>query len=102
MLDVVRDLQVELEELDELVSSLKEAEFYGVTPFYEWRIYDEILHLHYVDWLGMLSMRDPEKFAVEAARLGAASARPDYHMAPFTQTLFGSPDRSETMTLWRH
>jgi|KBSSwiStaDraftv2_1062776.scaffolds.fasta_scaffold184427_1 uncharacterized protein (TIGR03084 family) len=101
MLEILRDLRTELTELDAFVSGLREAEFYGVTPFYEWRVYDEILHLHFVDWLGMLSMTDGERFKVEGERMHAASSKPDYHMAPYTQTLFGVPDRAGVMKLWR-
>jgi uncharacterized protein (TIGR03084 family) len=101
MQEIVDDLKSELAALETFIEDLREADFYAVTPFYEWRVYDEILHLHYVDWLGILSLSDQPAFAKAAAELQSASSEPGYHMAPFTQARFGSPDRPEVMRLWR-
>jgi uncharacterized protein (TIGR03084 family) len=98
---IVANLREELAELDAFVSRLSDDDFSKVTPFYNWRVSDEVLHLHWVDWLGMLSLTDPDRFALEGARMAKARSDPDHHMAPYTEKLFDMPDRPRIMAMWR-
>jgi len=49
---LLRDLQEEQGSLDSMVASLSEADWDRVTPFGNWSIRDEIIHLAYFDGYG--------------------------------------------------
>lgn len=59
---ISQDLADEQQDLDALVADLDEQGWKTVTPFYEWTIEDEILHLAYFDDRARITIVDPEEF----------------------------------------
>ncbi len=62
MKGICQDLTNEYNELDDLVSGLKEEQWSLVTPFFNWTIKDEIAHIAYFDSTAQLATQDREKF----------------------------------------
>lgn len=57
-----RDLSLEYDALDAIVSGLDESEWNIITPFYGWTIKDEISHIAYFDEAAKLSATNQELF----------------------------------------
>jgi uncharacterized protein (TIGR03084 family) len=72
MKEICKDLAAEGDVLDAIVERLDESAWSTVTPFYDWRIKDEISHLAYFDRLARISAQNPEAFAKELETLAAA------------------------------
>ena len=69
------DLRDEYRDLDALCATLTREQWHLRSAFYGWTPWDEIAHLCYFDETALQSVRDPERFAVEAARLFERTAR---------------------------
>ncbi len=63
MESLCRDLRDEQASLDGIVAPLAEADWNRTTPFGDWSIRDEIIHLAYFDGTGRLSATDAAGFA---------------------------------------
>ena len=62
MKDICNDLAAEYKALDTIVSELSEQQWHTITPFYEWTIKEEIIHIAYFDDRARLSVDDPDAF----------------------------------------
>ncbi|MGE0388056.1 MAG: TIGR03084 family metal-binding protein [Gammaproteobacteria bacterium] len=99
---VCDDLRIECEELHGFVAALPASAAARRTVFYEWTLYDEILHCHFLDLLGLMSLREPEQFAQIARTEGAkAKADPDYSFRAFTDRTLGRIEWSTLLGRWR-
>lgn len=63
MKNTCRDLSLEYDALDAIVSGLDESEWEITTPFYGWTIKDEISHIAYFDEAAKLSATSQELFS---------------------------------------
>ena len=63
MESICRDLRDEHSSLDGMVAQLSEAEWDRVTPFGDWSIRDEIIHIAYFDGTGLLAVTNGSAFA---------------------------------------
>jgi uncharacterized protein (TIGR03084 family) len=68
MKDTCRDLSLEYDALDAIVSGLDESEWNIITPFYGWTIKDEISHIAYFDEAAKLSATSQELFIKHMAK----------------------------------
>lgn len=62
MKQLCNDLKEEHESLDSIVSALNDSQWEIVTPFFGWRIKDEISHIAYYDESARISATDPDIF----------------------------------------
>jgi len=69
MKSTCRDLKLEYDALDAIVSGLKESEWNKITPFYGWTIQDEISHIAYFDEAAKLSATSEELFKKHMAKM---------------------------------
>ena len=75
MLDaLIADLEAENRELDSFVSNLGETDWTRRTPFFEWTVRDQILHLYQVDRFGLVSLLEATPFSETVARVRAHQA----------------------------
>ncbi|MGR8009958.1 TIGR03084 family metal-binding protein [Streptomyces hypolithicus] len=72
---VLDDLRAEGDELDQLVGGLSEQQWSLATPAPRWSIAHQIAHLAWTDAAALLSVTDPEGFAVQAGKALAAPER---------------------------
>ena len=72
MLQEALDLREEGDELFELLRALKDDDWKKNTPFKNWTVDDVVTHLHFSDWLAVLSAKDADGFLRMAQELAAA------------------------------
>jgi uncharacterized protein (TIGR03084 family) len=72
MLEQVRDLREEGDELYEMLKTLEESDWERPTPFKSWTVRDVVEHLHFSDLLAVHSLRSDEDFAKAAEAMGKA------------------------------
>jgi uncharacterized protein (TIGR03084 family) len=97
MESLCRDLRDEQAVLDGIVTTLTEADWNKATPFGDWSVRDEIIHLAYFDGTGRLSATDAAGFAKHIEELIAnfAHFEEDYMKAG------RSVSSSALLTRWR-
>jgi uncharacterized protein (TIGR03084 family) len=71
---LLADLRAEADALDGVVAALEETAWLDPTPAEGWTIAHQIAHLAWTDRQALLAATDPEKFAREAGKPGAALA----------------------------
>ena len=93
-----RDLEEEYAALDAIVSPLSEAQWDTVTPFYDWTVRNEIIHIAFFDGIGRLAATDPAGFAKHLEEL--AKTNVDHFEDDYMQKgrMLGS---SVMLTRWR-
>ncbi|MBW1898520.1 MAG: TIGR03084 family protein [Deltaproteobacteria bacterium] len=69
MKNTCRDLSLEYDALDAIVSGLDESEWEIITPFYGWTIKDEISHIAYFDEAAKLSATSQELFGKQMEKM---------------------------------
>jgi uncharacterized protein (TIGR03084 family) len=69
MRDICKDLADEQAALDDIVKDLDEAGWQTVTPFYGWRIKDEISHIAYFDRAAFLAATDVKAFNKDVEKM---------------------------------
>ena len=67
----VSDLRAEARELDALLVTLDEADWWRPTPFKGWAPFDVIAHLHRTDLAALLAVTTPEEFVALRGKPGA-------------------------------
>lgn len=68
------ELLAENRELDAFVTGLSGADWARPTPFFDWTVRDQILHLHQVDGFGILSLEDRVAFSSKLRDIRAKQA----------------------------
>jgi uncharacterized protein (TIGR03084 family) len=97
MESLCRDLRAEHAVLDEMVTPLTEADWDKATPFGDWSIRNEIIHLAFFDGTGRLSATDAAGFArhLEDLKLNFAHFEADYMKAGYALA------KAALLTRWR-
>lgn len=101
MRDISTDVRAECEEIYAFVSSLDASDWQRKTVFYDWTIYDEVLHMHFLDLLGLMSLTDTETFLEIVKRVTRESKMPDYSFRTFTNEVMGQIEVAELLSRWR-
>jgi uncharacterized protein (TIGR03084 family) len=102
MLEQVRDLREEGNELYELLKTLDEGDWERPTPFKGWTVQDVVAHLHFSDRLAVLSLKSGEAFLKTAEDMvRAAREEEGFDLMSYSRREFGSPKPSELLQLWR-
>jgi len=98
--DAALDLLAEYRELAALCDTLTPAQWTAPSAFYGWTPWGEIAHLCYFDETALQSVREPERFASEAATLNTRIAAGEEFSAIQRET-FGHLDGPALLALWR-
>jgi uncharacterized protein (TIGR03084 family) len=93
------DLLAEYRELDALCATLTPDEWRRRSRFYGWTAWDEIAHLCYFDETALQSVREPERFAREAALLGERMLREE--ISAIARARFAQLDGPALLAHWR-
>lgn len=93
------DLLAEYRDLDALCATLTPADWRLRSAFYGWTAWDEIAHLCYFDDTALQSVRDPQRFAREAAVLGERMLREE--ISAIARDRFGHLDGPALLAHWR-
>src|SRR5438128_6734127 len=68
-------LRTECAELYGIVKDLTDAQWQTVTVFYGWTVRDEIMHLYFLDDMGVLALKDGVTFADQVKAIRAKQAQ---------------------------
>ena len=94
------ELHDEYRALDTLCATLTPQQWHLRSAFYDWTPWDEVAHLCYFDETALQSVRDPERFAVEAARLFEWTARGE-EISAIARDAYGHLDGPALLAHWR-
>lgn len=97
--DTAADLLAEYRELDALCATLTPEQWRQRSEFYGWTPWDEIAHLCYFDETALQSVRDPERFAREAALLNEQAQREE--ISAIARQACGHLDGPALLAHWR-
>ena len=95
------DVLAECEEIHAFVATLEPGEWQRRTAFYEWTVYDEVLHMHFLDLLGLMSLQDTAAFLQIVQKVNAESALPGYSFRAYTDEFMGLVAPADLMQRWR-
>jgi uncharacterized protein (TIGR03084 family) len=101
MLELIRDLREEGDELYALLKTLDEGDWERPTPFKSWTVRDVVEHLHFSDRLAVLSLKSAEEFLKAAGDMGRAAREEGLDMRALSRRAIGSKKPSELLQLWR-
>jgi uncharacterized protein (TIGR03084 family) len=101
MLEQVRDLREEGDELYELLKTLDESDWRRATPFKDWSVQEVVEHLHFSDWMAVLSLKSDEEFLAFAAVMGKAITEEGLDLKACARRQIGSLEPSELLQRWR-
>ena len=97
---VAHDLLAEYRALAALCETLTPAQWRERSAFYGWTPWDEIAHLCYFDETALQSVHEPERFAVESAKLNARIAAGE-EISALQRETYGHLDGAALLALWR-
>jgi len=100
MLQQVRDLKEEGDELYELLVTLEESDWARHTPFKNWTVNDVVGHLHFSDWCAVLSLKDSEGF-LKLFQDVAKSMAGGMDLVGITKEWLGDTKGHELLDRWR-
>lgn len=66
---ICSDLEAQYLELDDLVSGLSLLKWFIETPFYQWKIFDEVAHIAFFDREALLALEDEKRFKKNAEKI---------------------------------
>ena len=95
-----KDLLAENRELDSLLSRVSEEQWDLKTPFFEWTIRDEILHLHQVDLFGLSSLGMGEDFE-HVVKHVRARQKAGVELSEQARRDFSEDDSEQLLLRWR-
>ena len=101
MLDQVRDLREEGDELYELLKTLGESDWKRETPFKSWTVQDVVEHLHFSDRLAVLSLKSDEEFLAFAAEMGKAITEEGLDLKACARRQIGHLEPGALLQQWR-
>lgn len=94
------ELLAENQELDAFVSDLSVDDWRRVTPFFDWTLRDQILHLFQVDRFGLISLGDVDAFRATVAAIRAKQAD-GIELSQQIRTEFEGISDGEVLRIWR-
>ena len=97
---LANDLLSEYGALADFCATLSPDDWHRPTPFYGWTPWDEIAHLLYFDEAARVSATEPERFAREAAELGARMVAGE-PISAIARTAYGALDGPALLARWR-
>ena len=100
MRDACEDLRAECRELAEFCAGLSAQDWHRLTDFYDWRVWDEIAHLHYSDRTALQSVTDPAAFTAGIPELAKAFAA-GKKIREMGHEAFGHLDGPALLASWR-
>ncbi len=101
MLEQVRDLREEGDELYEMLKTLDENVWAQSTPFKSWTVQDVVEHLHFSDLLAVRSLRSDEEFMKAAEAMGRAVMEEGLDLKGCAQREIGRVEPNELLQRWR-
>jgi uncharacterized protein (TIGR03084 family) len=101
MLEQVRDLREEGDELYELLNTLDESDWERQTPFKNWTVRDVVEHLHFSDRLAVLSLKSDQEFLKAAEAMGKAIVEEGLDLKACARREIGTLRPGELLKLWR-
>jgi len=99
MLQEVRDLRAEGDELEAFLQTLEAEVWQRATPFKRWTVWDVLAHLHFTDREALLALRSPEAFRESAQRMVAAM-RAGTELIAYTREQLGPLDPKVLRQRW--
>lgn len=96
---MTEDLLDEYRALAAFCATLSPDEWNRVTAFYGWTPWDEIAHLLYFDETALVSVTEPERFALEANELSARMAAGE-EISVIARTNYGALDGTALLARW--
>jgi uncharacterized protein (TIGR03084 family) len=100
MRDICKDLADEQAAIDDIVKDLDEAGWQTVTPFYGWRIKDEISHIAYFDRAAFLAATDVKAFNKDVEKMLEGFTNFD-DMHKKVNSVGGALSGAELLAWWR-
>ena len=101
MLEQVRDLREEGDQLYELLKTIEESDWEQPTLFKSWTVQDVVEHLHFSDRLAVCSLKSDEEFLKVAAEMGKAIMEEGLDLKTYSSRQLGSLEPSAALKLWR-
>ena len=98
--ETVLDMRDEYRGLDALCATLAPDQWRLRSAFYGWTPWDEVAHLCYFDETALQSVRDPERFAVDALRLSERTVRGE-EISAIARDAYGHLDGPALLAHWR-
>jgi uncharacterized protein (TIGR03084 family) len=101
MLEQVRDLREEGDELHELLKTLEESDWRRETPFKSWTVQEVVEHLHFSDWMAVLSLKSDREFLAFAAVMAKAITEEGLDLKACARRQIGDVEPGELLQRWR-
>lgn len=101
MLEQVRDLREEGDELYELLKTLDASVWAQSTPFKSWTVQEVVEHLHFSDRLAVLSLESDQEFLNAAQAMGRAIMQEGLDLKVIARREIGSLAPGELLRRWR-
>ncbi|WP_027362977.1 TIGR03084 family metal-binding protein [Desulfospira joergensenii] len=100
MQKICSDLKQEYEALDSLVFTLDRRKWDLPTLFYDWTLFDQVLHIAFFDHEALLALKEPDRFRKRAKKIlghiGSGQPWPQW-----TQTMSGVRSPAGLLSYWR-
>lgn len=100
MKKICADLIEEYEALDVQVASLADEEWDLHTPFFDWTLFDQILHLAFFDHEALLTLESPGLFRKRAEKI-LAHVRSGQDWPRWTRAMAGIETSDRLLPFWR-
>lgn len=94
------DLRAECEALDALVAPLSAADWARRTVFYDWSVWDEIVHLYFLDGCALASLQNPNALTAMVAERRADQAV-GLDLSERLRRRYADLDKDALLTAWR-
>jgi uncharacterized protein (TIGR03084 family) len=101
MLEQVRDLREEGDELYELLKTLDASVWTKSTPFKSWTVQEVVEHLHFSDRLAVLSLESDQEFLTAAQAMGRAIMQEGLDLRAIARREIGALAPGELRRRWR-
>jgi uncharacterized protein (TIGR03084 family) len=98
--DTALELRDEYRDLDALCTTLSPDQWRLSSAFYGWTPWDEVAHLLFFDETALQSVRDPVRFATEAAALSARTAGGE-EISAIARDMYARFDGPALLAHWR-
>jgi uncharacterized protein (TIGR03084 family) len=96
---VSEQLRTECRELYAIVKDITEEQWATPANFYNWTVRDEIIHLLFLDEMGLLSLRDGAAFAEQVKIIRAGQAK-DIELSQQVREKYKSIPNKDILNMW--
>lgn len=98
--NICQDLNAQYLEFDALVCDLSKKNWFAVTPFFGWTIFDQVAHLAFFDRQALLAIETPGVFK-DSAKSILQLLSSEGGWPPKTNPLLGTEHPDDLISLWR-